>query len=231
MKRNWAEEKLIERWTLFPDELALVGAKAGHTRPAFAVMTRFFAEEGRFPRDKREVPAEVLRFVAEQVGPGPEAGLEGWLRYDWSGRSVKYHRAQIRRFFGFREATAEDGERVAGWLLEEVLPREQDAGRLREAFRARCRALKIEPPTPGRVERLTASASRRFEERFCASVLGRLPEDAPTKTRRARRGGRPSRPWHPPSGGRASSRRSGRRSASGPSGQPAEPFPVWAAPP
>jgi len=59
-----------------------------------------------------------------------------------------------------------------------VLPREQDAGKLRKAFHERCRALRIEPPTPGRVDRLVASASRRFEERFCESVLGRLPGGA-----------------------------------------------------
>ena len=114
--------------------------------------------------------------MGEQVGES--AGTEGWLRYDWLGRSVKYHRAQIREFFGFRETTAQDGEEVALWLLEEVLPREQDTEKLREAFYERCRALKIEPPTPGRVDRLVASASRRFEERFCASVFERLPEDS-----------------------------------------------------
>jgi hypothetical protein len=174
VKRNWTEEELVERWTLFPDELALVGAKTGHTSLGFAVMLRFFAGEGRFPRDKHEVPVEVLRFVGEQVGEL----AEGWLRYDWSGRSVKYHRAQIREFFGFREATVRDGEDVASWLLEEVLPREQDTEKLRAVFYERCRALKIEPPTPGRVERLVVSAARRFEERFCSSVFGRLPEDA-----------------------------------------------------
>jgi hypothetical protein len=49
VKRSWGEEELVERWTLSPDELELIGAKSGHTRLGFAVMTRFFAEEGRFP--------------------------------------------------------------------------------------------------------------------------------------------------------------------------------------
>lgn len=178
MKRGWTEEELVGRWTLFPDELALLSNKAGHTRLGFAVMLRFFVGEGRFPRDKHEVPADVLRFVGEQVGSGPDAGPEGWLRYDWGGRAIKYHRAEIRRFFGFREATAEDGENVAEWLLEEVLPSGQDLEKLREAFHSRCRILRIEPPTPGRMDRLLASVSRRFEDRFCASLFGRLPEDA-----------------------------------------------------
>lgn len=177
MKRTWTEEELVERWTLFPDEVSLLANKSGHTRLGFAVMLRFFAGEGRFPRDKGEVPAGALRFVGEQVGEP----AEGWLRYDWSGRSVKYHRAQVRKFFGFREATAEDGEEVAGWLLAKVLPREQDTAKLREAFQERCRALKIEAPTPGRVERLVASAAHRFEEGFCAEVFGRLSDDALSK--------------------------------------------------
>lgn len=45
MKKNWTKEELVQRWTLFPDELALVGAKIGHTRMGFAVMLRFFAGE------------------------------------------------------------------------------------------------------------------------------------------------------------------------------------------
>ena len=49
-------------------------------------------------------------------------------------------------------------------MLTDTLPREQEAEKLREAFHSRCRALKIEPPTPGRVDRLVASASRCFEE-------------------------------------------------------------------
>jgi hypothetical protein len=34
-----------------------------------------------------------------------------------------YHRAQIREFLDYREATVRDGEDVASWPLEEVLAR------------------------------------------------------------------------------------------------------------
>ncbi len=29
-----------------------------------------------------------------------------WADYDWQGRTIKYHRAEIRSLFDFREATA-----------------------------------------------------------------------------------------------------------------------------
>lgn len=84
MKRSWTEEELVEQWTLFPDELALVGAKTGHTRLGFAVMLRYFAGEGRFPRDKHEVPAEVLRLRLARdhrpLRPTRRAGEEGGRR-------------------------------------------------------------------------------------------------------------------------------------------------------
>lgn len=41
---------------------------------------------------------------------------------------------------------------------------------------ARLRALKVEPPTPSRVERIVRSALRRYDERFCETTLGRLSE-------------------------------------------------------
>ncbi len=68
--------------------------------------------------------------------------------YDWSGRAIKYHRAQIRKALGFREATVGDEDKLAGWLAEQVCPVELSEDRLREALLARCRAEHIEPPLP-----------------------------------------------------------------------------------
>ena len=126
------------------------------------------------------------------MGPGPVAraarrtqvsvGAEEYLRYDWQGRTIKHHRAQVREFFGFRETTAEDGERITSWLVEEVMPREQDPGALREAFFERRRSLRLQAPAEGRVERLLASVRNRFEEGFCASVFGALPGEAILRT-------------------------------------------------
>lgn len=92
MKRSWTEEELIERWTLAPDELPLLGNKTGATRLGFAVLLRFFAGEGRFPRDKGEVPGQAVNYLGRQAG----VPAEEYHRYDWRGRAVKYHRAQVR---------------------------------------------------------------------------------------------------------------------------------------
>src|SRR5579864_4985429 len=108
MKRQWANEELIEHWILGPWDLAQVGNKTGATRLGFAVLLKFFQREGRFPFFKNEIPGVVISFVATQVDVTPEA----YLQYDWQGRTIEYHRALIRKALGFKESTQEDAEQM-----------------------------------------------------------------------------------------------------------------------
>ena len=44
------EDELIEHWTLVGDELRQVAGKRGATRLGFALLLKFYARHGRFPR-------------------------------------------------------------------------------------------------------------------------------------------------------------------------------------
>ncbi len=99
VKRHWTEEELIERWTLTPDELPLLANKSGATRLGFTVLLKFFAGEGRFPTNRGEVPWSVVSYVATPAA----VPAEKYLRYDWQERVIRYHRAEVRKHFGFRE--------------------------------------------------------------------------------------------------------------------------------
>lgn len=103
MKRHWEPDELIEQWTLLPADHALLTNKAGATRLGFAILLLYFQHEGRFPQNRHEVPRPVVAHIATQLG----VPFEDYLQYDWSGRSIKYHRAQIRAALGFREATVQ----------------------------------------------------------------------------------------------------------------------------
>ncbi len=98
MKRQWTREELAEHWTLDRDELALLGNKTGATRLGFALLLKAFGYEGRFPRSKHELSGAVIVHVAQQV----DVPAELYPRYEWSGRTIEYHRAQIRASLGFR---------------------------------------------------------------------------------------------------------------------------------
>src|SRR4051794_29819965 len=170
MCREWSPEELIESWTLVGQDWTLVGNKTGSTRLGFALLLKFFEIEARFPRGAEEFPDAAVGYVAEQVNVAAAV----FAAYSWSGRSITYHREQIRDVFGFREFTRGDEDKLSGWLAEEVCPVELRHPQLREAVLVRCRAERIEPP--GRVDRIIGSARAVFEQRFCDRTLARLDE-------------------------------------------------------
>jgi hypothetical protein len=172
MRREWDPEDLIAYWTLLGDDWARVGNKTGATRLGFALLLKYFELDARFPRHAGDVPKAAVDYMAEQV----KVDARLFAEYAWSGRTIEYHRAQIREALGFRESTREDEERLAAWLAQEVCPVELGEERLREAVLARCRAERIEPA--GRIDRILGAAQASFERQFTATIAGRITEAA-----------------------------------------------------
>jgi hypothetical protein len=111
--RELDQDGLIDRWSLVADELALVAGKRGATRLGFAVLLRFYTDRGQFPRGRSEIPDSAIEYVARQVG----VSATDFAFYEWSGRTIEFHRGQIRRALGFRECGVADADkltRVAG---------------------------------------------------------------------------------------------------------------------
>ena len=104
MPRRLDQDELIFRWTLVGDELERCRSKRGASGLTFALLWKFCAQHGRFPRGVGDVPDEAVGFVARQLGvPAGELGY-----FDWSGRTAERHRAEVRELLGFRECTLAD---------------------------------------------------------------------------------------------------------------------------
>jgi TnpA family transposase len=171
MKHNWHPEELSEHWTLSAEEKRLTQDKRHPLKLGYVVLLKFFQYQGRFPKSAREVPHRIIKHIAVQLEIDPTS----WNHYGWAGRTIKYHRAEIRKLLGFREATAADSEALADWLCAHCLPDTRRMERIEDAAFGRLRALHIEPPTPERLGRLIRSALHRFDQRLCESVYERLP--------------------------------------------------------
>jgi hypothetical protein len=87
-------------------------------------------------------------------------------------------------------------------LSEHVLPQGHPDEHLNAAAYQRLHDLGIEPPTPDRLDRILASASSAFEERFCTVTAGRLPPATlgrlETLLSAATEGGETAEPEHSP---------------------------------
>jgi hypothetical protein len=163
-------DELVEHWTVLEGERTLVDAKRGATRLGFALLLKFYGRHGRFPSGGSELPGELVEFVAQQLRAAP-ADLGS---YDWIGRSIERHRAQIREHFGFRECTVADAGQLTAWLAERVAQAERRPALVRDELLARCRSERIEPPAPGRIDRVVRSALRAGEETLSSRVASRL---------------------------------------------------------
>jgi hypothetical protein len=170
VKRLWDDDELATEGTLESSDQTLLANKTGATRLGFAALLTFFRHEGRFPASKHEVPATVVAQLARQVG----VSAETYVAYNWRGRTIKYHRVQIRTALGFRETSVEDADKLVDWLTAEVVPHDRAQDRVRAAAYVRCRELRLEPPTPERIERLVRSALAGYEQQISATVRARL---------------------------------------------------------
>ncbi len=65
-----------------------------------------------------ELPKAAVDYVAGQVKVDPALLVD----YNWSGRSIEWHRAQIREALGFRESTRADEDALIEWLATETCP-------------------------------------------------------------------------------------------------------------
>jgi len=129
-------DELAGHWTLLKNERELIAGKRGPTRLGFALLLKFYARAGRIPRGRAELDDDAVAFVARQVGvPASDLGF-----YEWSGSTIEYHRAQIRRHIGFRECTAEDAGKLTAWLAASVRQAERRPDRVRAELLAQCRA-------------------------------------------------------------------------------------------
>ena len=83
--------------------------KTAASRLGFALLLKYFELEGRFPESREELPQAAVDYVAGLVGVDPSA----LAKYAWSGRTIEYHRAQIRAAHGLRGPTREDEDKLA----------------------------------------------------------------------------------------------------------------------
>ena len=122
------------------------------------------------PEGSGHLRCEVVEFVARQVGvAASDLGF-----YDWSGRQIKAHRAEIRAHLGLRECSVADAGKLTEWLAGHVTQAERRPELVRVELLVRCREERIEPPTRSRIDRIVASALHQGEEMLFTRVASRL---------------------------------------------------------
>jgi Domain of unknown function (DUF4158) len=162
MRQTFTPQELADHFTLLSAEQELLANKTGSNRFGFVVLLKYFQWEGRFPEHLQEVPRAVVDHIAHTL----TMPVERYLQYDLEGRSARYHKEQIRQWTGFRVGTIADADAITMWLCAHTRVDKATPSGLAVRALERYKALHIEPPTPGRLERMTHAAQRTLEEQF-----------------------------------------------------------------
>ena len=170
MKQDWHPDELAQHWMLAPDEGELLGNKTGATRLSFAILLKAFQFDGCFPERREDVASRIVVHLASQTGVPPEAYSDG----EWSERTQRQQRAQIRAYCGFRAFRARDEPALIAWLSERVNSANPEAEALKLAAYGYLRSQHVEPPATERLHRLLRSTVTHREERLVAETAAQL---------------------------------------------------------
>ncbi len=160
-------------WDLSPADRLIVEAKRWGSRLRFAVMLLFY------PRP-RPLPARRGRGGQGRCrGPGAQARHAGAWQPGGAAARLRRPHAQAAAGRDTRPARlprgdVADAEDLGTWLRDTAAPRTRDIDELTAEAEARCRALRVEPPSPDRVARIVRAAVRAHDERRYAAVHARL---------------------------------------------------------
>jgi hypothetical protein len=75
LKWQWQEDELHAHWLLTIEESELLYKKTPHGRLGFAVLLKYFQNEGYFPEHFREIPEVVVIHLANEQPRCKQRGI------------------------------------------------------------------------------------------------------------------------------------------------------------
>ena len=163
-------DEIIEHFTLLPPEIDFLGSNNSHNHLGKALVLKFFQSWGRFPEGENEFTPAIVGYVAQQLNLPPEVIKQ----YNFNGRTISFHRSQIRYLLGFQKPTLADEDALRDWMVGKVIPHEHRGVYLEQLCYQRLLKAYIEAPTKGQMGRLIKSALHRYEQSFFADTAAHL---------------------------------------------------------
>lgn len=158
-------------YTLDSQELILTNSKyTSENKLAFAIILKFFQIEGRYPTNSDFISQEMIENLAIQLN----CKLTNFNNYNWTSRTSKRFRHEIRALLGYNKSTVADSKHLIIWLIEEVLPHAPTLPQCYEKAYQFFRKHKLEPFTPKELKRYIHSATHNFENQLFLKAFMQL---------------------------------------------------------
>lgn len=140
---------------------------------AFGLMLAHFRIFSRFPAiDDHPNPLQLLNNVCAELNYDPDM-----FEFDWSSRTAKRFRREIRKHLGYREVIESDAADFIEHLIKTVLPQAPSKELLQEQITRYFQSHKIECFKHKQLTRYIASAKHQFEQLLFADLVKGLDEN------------------------------------------------------
>jgi hypothetical protein len=117
------------------------------------------------------VSEESIEFIAKQL----KIDKKTYLNYNFNSRNAFFHKKQIREELCFREYSKNDMESIKEWLIQIVLPVNDDIEYLKQQLYKRFYEIKIESTTEETLDRIVSSAINTYENNMFENIFNKLP--------------------------------------------------------
>jgi TnpA family transposase len=174
MQRLWSADELGERWSLAPEDLALLADLPDAGRLGLAAQLAYWRQHGRFPDEEADLAPAVVGHLAAQVGVAADA-LDG---YDWTGRTGRRHRRLILDHLAVAAFDDAAEARFRRWLAEGLLPGEPAPAVLEAEVGAWFARERVGRPGAYRLARILRSACAAHDDAVLQRVADRLDAGA-----------------------------------------------------
>ena len=170
-------------WSITNEERTYLKDRSALGRLGFFLCLLFFKKNGYFPKRHINIPEEALLYAAGDIGVSADLFSE----YDFSGRSAKLHRTEIREILGYRQSTNADAVRAEVWLSPKTLS-DAATSDLEALLKQWFREQKIELPSPSRRRNIIAKAIEAGNTETFRILYARLSEETRAALRDLRDG-------------------------------------------
>ena len=170
MQRLWSAEELGKRWSLLPEDLALLARRVDAGKLGFAVQLAFWRQHCRFPDEEADVVPALVAHLAAQISVGADA-LDG---YAWAGRSGRRPRVAIIDHLAVAAFDEAAEARFRRWLADDALPREFTPAALDDELSAWFARSRVTRPGAYRMGRILRPAQSAHDDAALQWLADRL---------------------------------------------------------
>ena len=171
------EASLLRHYTLADDDIDHIRTRRkARNRLGFALQLCAFRYPGRFLTADDAIPAEMVKFIAAQLGMEID-DLDGYAIREETRRE---HLLELRAIYGYRSFAGRGAAELREWLDDQAEDARSNED-LAHRFVERCRQVQVIVPAISTVERLCADALVAAERRIETRIVERL--DATMRTR------------------------------------------------